>query len=661
MESPGGPGGHRRHCSRDDPVGVNFVFVIFGRAARSTKEQTLLLLLLLEVGRDDVHCSARVLRTVPASKYKEIESESDRERKRERENAGQKKKKRVKSRSPLSLGGKKSQSSRTIPENQNSHRPQGNDMSDSGDEINEQEEADALGRIAHAIACYRSDASGEISRWEASAARLASRSSSSNSTADRTLAALLSRLRTKHLAARAAAERNARWLDYLLETTVGFSREEEERGRKEQTEGEENNSGCSPYAPAAAALARSLVSSGALPSAGDADKVRYVLKNAARDWSDSGKAERDASYGRIVEALLKALPPGRGSAVEESAEEEDEERREKEDRETSPPRVLVPGSGLGRLCVDLVQAGYAAQGNEFSYYMLLASAFALNFCCGAFGGSGGEEEEEEENGGENGGDDGKTRGRGRDAEEGDGEDAETEPPTKDLRPVIHPWVLTPCNWLRDADQLAGVRVPDIDPAGVVAEAEEKRRRGRSFSSSASGRPSPHSRSSSSGEHDHYHRHCFPLLSMVAGDFAQVYSHPSRESSFDAVATCFFLDTAHNVLDYVKAIKHVLVKDGTGTWVNLGPLLYHWADAASYLPSAEVQETPSIELPLEEVLLAVVAAGFKIVDLKTNVPATFNATPRSMLRSGYACAQWTAVLKREEEGEVEGAEAAKNKE
>ena len=138
--------------------------------------------------------------------------------------------------------------------------------------------------------------------------------------------------------------------------------------------------------------------------------------------------------------------------------------------------------------------------------------------------------------------------------------------------------------------------------------------------------------------------------MVAGDFAQVYSHPSREASFDAVATCFFLDTAPNVLDYIEAIKHVLIKDGTGVWVNLGPLLYHWADAASYLPSAELEESgPSVELPLDEVLLAVASAGFDVVDLRKDVPATFNATPRSMLRSGYACAQWTAVLRKEERG------------
>ena len=131
-------------------------------------------------------------------------------------------------------------------------------MSDgSGDEqIDEREEAEALGRIAHAIACYRSDARGEISRWEASAARLAPRSGlTAPSSSSSALAPLLSRLRAKHVAARAAAERNARWLDSLLEATVGLS-SREGRGEGGGPGGDEGGGRCSPYAPAAAAVAR---------------------------------------------------------------------------------------------------------------------------------------------------------------------------------------------------------------------------------------------------------------------------------------------------------------------------------------------------------------------------------------------------------------------
>ena len=48
-----------------------------------------------------------------------------------------------------------------------------------------------------------------------------------------------------------------------------------------------------------------------------------------------------------------------------------------------------------------------------------------------------------------------------------------------------------------------------------------------------------------------------LLSMVAGDFAEVYSRADAAESFDAVVTCFFLDTAHNVIEYMEVIRHVL--------------------------------------------------------------------------------------------------------
>lgn len=62
--------------------------------------------------------------------------------------------------------------------------------------------------------------------------------------------------------------------------------------------------------------------------------------------------------------------------------------------------------------------------------------------------------------------------------------------------------------------------------------------------------------------------------MMAGDFLDVMG-PHTADTYDAVVTCFFIDTAHNVLDYLRRISLVL-KPG-GKWINLGPLLYHFAD------------------------------------------------------------------------------------
>ncbi len=96
----------------------------------------------------------------------------------------------------------------------------------------------------------------------------------------------------------------------------------------------------------------------------DLDKVRSTLKQFVRDWSEEGRAERAAAYGPILDALAKIYPPEQlqRSSVENEA----------------PPRVLVPGAGLGRLAWEITSRGMACQGNEFSFFMLVASHFVLN-------------------------------------------------------------------------------------------------------------------------------------------------------------------------------------------------------------------------------------------------------------------------------------------
>ena len=63
------------------------------------------------------------------------------------------------------------------------------------------------------------------------------------------------------------------------------------------------------------------------------------------------------------------------------------------------------------------------------------------------------------------------------------------------------------------------------------------------------------------------------FSMVAGEFVEVYSKYS--DSWNVVVTCFFLDTAHNVMEYIECIHKILKKGGI--WINLGPLLYHYSE------------------------------------------------------------------------------------
>ena len=61
----------------------------------------------------------------------------------------------------------------------------------------------------------------------------------------------------------------------------------------------------------------------------------------------------------------------------------------------------------------------------------------------------------------------------------------------------------------------------------------------------------------------------------------------------------------------------------GYFINLGPLLYHWAEA---LPPAGSQPELSIELPLEAVEAAAAAIGFRCLR-REMVAADYQADPR----------------------------------
>ncbi|KAF6142038.1 hypothetical protein GIB67_038006 [Kingdonia uniflora] len=128
--------------------------------------------------------------------------------------------------------------------------------------------------------------------------------------------------------------------------------------------------------------------------------------------------------------------------------------------------------------------------------------------------------------------------------------------------TIYPWVHSNCNSLSDNDQLRPVSFPDILPTSAVI---------------------------------------IGGFSMCGGDFAEVYNDPSQEGSWDAMVTCFFLDTEHNIVEYIEIISRIL-RDG-GVWINFGPLLYHFADANG------IEEEMPIELSLEDVKIVALQYGF----------------------------------------------------
>jgi hypothetical protein len=63
------------------------------------------------------------------------------------------------------------------------------------------------------------------------------------------------------------------------------------------------------------------------------------------------------------------------------------------------------------------------------------------------------------------------------------------------------------------------------------------------------------------------------LLYVVADFVSTYAHaPEAQAAYDIVITCFFIDTARNIYDYLHTIRSVLKTNGV--WINVGPLQWH---------------------------------------------------------------------------------------
>jgi len=121
------------------------------------------------------------------------------------------------------------------------------------------------------------------------------------------------------------------------------------------------------------------------------------------------------------------------------------------------------------------------------------------------------------------------------------------------------------------------------------------------------------------------------FSMVAGEFIEVYKEPN---AWDIVVTCFFVDTAKNIFDYLNTLS-LIIPPG-GYWINVGPLLYHFED---------MQEA-SVELTYEELRAIIPQFGFKFIEEKLGVSTTYVRNELSMLQMAYNSAFF--ICQREED-------------
>ena len=118
------------------------------------------------------------------------------------------------------------------------------------------------------------------------------------------------------------------------------------------------------------------------------------------------------------------------------------------------------------------------------------------------------------------------------------------------------------------------------------------------------------------------------MSMVAGEFCRVYK--DKINFFDSIVTCYFIDTANNIIEYIETIHNIL-KVG-GLWINFGPLLYHYTDNPNEV---------SIELSWNEVKKVIIGFGFEFKK-EDEVHTTYSANKESMTQRIYKCVFFTAI-------------------
>jgi len=119
----------------------------------------------------------------------------------------------------------------------------------------------------------------------------------------------------------------------------------------------------------------------------------------------------------------------------------------------------------------------------------------------------------------------------------------------------------------------------------------------------------------------------PLISLSSGEWLQIYSSPEQHGMWNCVVTCFFLDTASCVLEYVERISALLSRGGI--WINFGALPYHYAGQESAKPSRK-----TIELTYLELKAALPSFGMQLREEKTRIQCQYCQDPQSLKHRFY---------------------------
>jgi len=174
--------------------------------------------------------------------------------------------------------------------------------------------------------------------------------------------------------------------------------------------------------------------------------------------------------------------------------------------------------------------------------------------------------------------------------------------------LISPYCDTTANLPERGQQFAPVHIPDCVAVLRMQECEER------------GEP-------------------FGELSMVAGEFVEVYGRPAQAGAWSAVVTCFFIDTAHNIIEYLETMFRLL--EPGGVWINVGPLHYHFADNVVLRDETFPVPVVSIELTLREVVAIATRVGFVIEVQPKAIESCYSNAPFTMRWTMYRCAFFVA--------------------
>ena len=150
---------------------------------------------------------------------------------------------------------------------------------------------------------------------------------------------------------------------------------------------------------------------------------------------------------------------------------------------------------------------------------------------------------------------------------------------------ICPWLDSTCNVINSSDPSTPILIPDRTAAEIISSGQ--------FNKSNA---------------DKVCTEPYPRLSMAAGDFVEIYGPKSSSSkeSFDAILTCFY---RHSPCGGRLHRDNLPRFEARGVWINLGPLLYHWATDSDN--NGDSRYDQSVELTWEEVRHVIEHCGFQL--------------------------------------------------